>query len=81
MGVGSPSLRLLQITAVGGAGVYSTFVAMASEKISWAWALGITAVVFNPIIPVHLERDTWAVIDIAAAILFGVSTFFVREHL
>jgi hypothetical protein len=28
------------------AGAYSTFVAMSSEKTSWAWALGIIAVVF-----------------------------------
>ena len=65
---------------VCGVGAYSTFVAITSGKISWAWALGIAAVVFNPIIPVHLDRNTWAVIDIAVAILFGVSTFFVREH-
>lgn len=65
---------------VCGVGTYSAFVAMSSEKTSWAWALGITAMVFNPIIPIHLDRDTWAVIDIAAAILFVVSTFFVREQ-
>ncbi|MEW6738785.1 MAG: DUF6804 family protein [Nitrospirota bacterium] len=64
---------------VCGVGAYSTFVAMELEKISWAWALGITAVVFNPIIPIHLNRDTWAIIDIAAAILFVLSTFFARE--
>jgi hypothetical protein len=65
---------------VCGAGAYSTFVAMSSKKISWAWAFGITAVFFNPIIPIHLDRGTWAVIDIAAAILFAVSTFIVREQ-
>lgn len=64
---------------VCGVGVYSTVVATSSKKTLWAWGLGITAVVFNPIIPIHLDRETWAVIDIAAAILFGISTFFVRE--
>lgn len=64
---------------VCGAGAYSAFVAVDSEKIPWAWALGITAVVFNPIIPIRLDRATWAIIDIAAAILFGISTFFARE--
>ncbi len=66
--------------AVCGAGVYSALVAMRTKKTSWAWGLGITAAVFNPIIPVHVERDTWAVLDIAAAILFGVSIFAVREQ-
>jgi hypothetical protein len=65
---------------VCGAGAYSAFVAVDSEKISWAWALGITAILFNPIVPVHLDRDTWAVIDIIAALLFAISTFFVREQ-
>jgi len=66
---------------VCGAGAYSTVVAMASERTSWAWALGITVLVFNPKIPIHLDRDTWAVIDIAAAILFGVPIFFACEQL
>ena len=65
---------------VCGAAVYSAFVAMDSKKISWAWAIGITAVLFNPIIPIHLTRDSWAVIDVIAAILFAASTFFVRER-
>jgi len=62
------------------AGAYSSFVAMSSRKTSWAWALGITAAFFNPIFPIHLKRATWAVLDIAAAILFGASIFAVREH-
>jgi FtsH-binding integral membrane protein len=65
---------------VCGAGAYSAFVTMSSKKSSWAWALGITAAVFNPIFPIHLERATWAVLNIAAAILFGASIFAVREH-
>ncbi|MEM7820363.1 MAG: hypothetical protein QW761_02050 [Candidatus Aenigmatarchaeota archaeon] len=64
---------------VCGAGAYSAYTAMESKKTSWAWALGITAVLFNPIIPIHLNRDSWAIIDIAAAILIGVSTFFCAE--
>jgi hypothetical protein len=64
---------------VCGAAVYSAFIAMNSKKIFWAWALGITAVLFNPIVPIHLKRDSWAVIDVIAAILLVVSTFFVRE--
>jgi hypothetical protein len=65
---------------VCGAAVYSAFVAMGSKKTPWAWALGITAVLFNPIIPIHLRRDSWAFIDVIAAILFAASTFFVRER-
>lgn len=64
---------------VCGAGAYSAFVALASEKMAWVWILGIIAVVFNPLIPVHLDRDTWAIIDVVTAGVFIVSTFLVRE--
>lgn len=65
---------------VCGTGTYSAFLALASNKITWVWVLGIIAVVFNPLIPVHLDRDTWSIIDTVAAGAFVVSTFFVREE-
>ena len=65
---------------VCGSAAYSAFVATELNKIFWAWTLGITAVLFNPIIPIHLDRETWAVIDIAAAIIFGTSIFFMHEQ-
>jgi hypothetical protein len=65
---------------VCGVSAYSTLVAINLKKIPWAWILGITAVIFNPIIPIHLSRETWATIDITAAGILGASTFFVREQ-
>ena len=41
--------------------------------------MGIIAALFNPIIPVALDRKTWAIIDVAAGALMIVSIFFVRE--
>jgi hypothetical protein len=35
----------------------------------WAWAFALIALLFNPFIPVHLERGTWTVIDIGVALL------------
>ena len=58
------------VCGVGGLGAFR-----ASEvgKKGWAWALGIVALFFNPIIPVHLTRETWAPIDVGAALLLLVS--------
>ncbi len=28
----------------------------------WAWILGVTAVIYNPIIPIHLTREIWSVV-------------------
>lgn len=41
------------------------------EKSGWAWVFGIIALLFNPIIPVHLSREIWAPIDIMAALIFS----------
>src|SRR5437899_2030498 len=38
---------------------FAAYQAAESKKSGWAWALAIVALAFNPIIPVHLKRDTW----------------------
>lgn len=44
------------------------------EKISlWMWIFFIVAIVFNPIIPIYLERGLWAVLDLVTAIILFVS--------
>jgi hypothetical protein len=40
----------------------------------WALPLVATALLFNPFLPVHLKRSTWAGIDIYGAIGFAVVT-------
>jgi len=46
----------------------------------WAWIFGIIAILFNPIIPIHLDRGTWAVIDVVVAAVFGVSIFMLKKE-
>jgi FtsH-binding integral membrane protein len=52
---------------------YTAFQAMHNKKIGWLWIFVIVAIVLNPIAPVHLKRETWAFIDIAAAVLLLLS--------
>jgi hypothetical protein len=40
---------------------------------AWLWSFGIIAVLFNPIIPVHLTRAIWQPINIATGIAFLIS--------
>ncbi|MFA5794009.1 MAG: DUF6804 family protein [Candidatus Brocadiia bacterium] len=65
---------------VCGVTAYGVFFASENKKIGWAWGFGIIAVLFNPIIPVHLDKDTWALIDVMAAIILTVSLFMVRKQ-
>lgn len=39
---------------------------------------GGIAILFNPIIPVHLTKDIWVIIDLIVAILFLVSIFKIK---
>jgi len=40
---------------------------------------GLIAILFNPIIPVYLNRQTWQPIDLVAALLFLLSFIFLRS--
>ena len=42
------------------------------EKVGvWAIALGLGAILFNPIIPVYLPREIWFFLDLGMAVLLG----------
>ena len=52
--------------------------AFSRGKTNWVWILGATAVLFNPLFPVHLNRELWALIDLVAAGVAGVSVFVLK---
>ena len=47
-------------------------------RIGWAWAFGLTALVFNPVFPLYLGRGTWVVVDAVAGAMVLLS-FAVRD--
>jgi hypothetical protein len=42
------------------------------------WVFVAVAVLFNPLIPVHLGRDIWIVIDFIVAVLMIVTPFYFK---
>ena len=75
-GDSTASVRILYIAANRGA-VAAGFLAYkdyeARNGVSgWAVVLGTIAVLFNPIIPIHLSREIWLPINAVAAAIFGV---------
>jgi len=58
--------------------LFSAWVANNSEDKFWVFLLGGVAILFNPIIPVHLTKDIWVIIDFIVAILFLVSIFKIK---
>lgn len=60
---------------VCGTAVYFIFIAKDIKKISWVWAMGFIAILFNPFIPIHLDREMRSFIDIIVAFVFFVGIF------
>ena len=54
---------------------YSAYLAYEQGKNAWTWILAITAILFNPIAPIHLSRETWSVLNIIAAAIIFTSIF------
>ena len=44
----------------------------------WVWVFGLIAVLFNPIIIIHLQREQWWVIDLIVGIFFVLSIFLIK---
>jgi hypothetical protein len=60
---------------VCGVSLYVAYMAYIWKK-QWATCLfGIIAVLFNPLIPIHLSRELWQPIDLFCAVLFLAITF------
>ena len=60
---------------VCGSTVYLAILAYGDKKQFWSLIFGVTALVFNPLIPFRLGRDTWVFIDWIVIILLIVSIF------
>lgn len=53
--------------------IFSTWIANKLGKKSWLFLMAIIALFFNPLIPIHLDKGTWVLIDFIVAILFFIS--------
>lgn len=63
---------------VCGVCAYGAYLAAEIKKNGWVWILGGMAILFNPILPFHLGRDTWAIVDIVTAIILLLSLFLFK---
>jgi len=54
-------------------GAYGAYLFGARKQTGWMVILGVIALMFNPIIPVRLSRETWRIIDIGTATALLIS--------
>ena len=66
--IGYYTLLRLVVTAAAAYIAYDTF--QTDKQSGWTWVFGFVAILFNPIVPVYLDKELWMIIDFAAAILF-----------
>lgn len=57
---------------------YLAIQALAQEKHDWVWVFGVIAVLYNPIIRVHLTREIWSVANVATIVVAVVSIFILK---
>ena len=55
---------------VCGVSVYVAFMAYNWQKLWATYLFGFIALLFNPLVPIHLSRELWQPIDLVCALLF-----------
>ena len=64
---------------VCGASAYTAYLSY-SNRITWAaWVFGIMAILFNPIVPFHLGRELWQIVDFISVIIFVIGIVVVKK--
>ena len=56
-------------------GTYSAYMAYTQERKGWTGVFVAVAILFNPIMPFYMERDTWQILDVAAVVPFLAFAF------
>ncbi|MEI7850746.1 MAG: DUF6804 family protein [Kiritimatiellales bacterium] len=58
---------------------YAARQAFKQEKQNLVWILGATAAIYNPAIPLHLNRELWSVLNLAGIGVGGLSVFVLKN--
>ena len=58
-------------------GLWIAYVAWQDHKVAWALAIGVTVLVFNPLVPVHFDRQTWSVLNVVGGLIFATAGWVV----
>ncbi len=54
---------------------YLAYVAHDNKRGGWTWIFAIIGILFNPIIPFYLDRETWQFYNVLVATIYLVSIF------
>lgn len=54
--------------------VFGSYTAYNNDQVTWGWVLAFVAIIFNPIAPIHLEKDAWVILDVVAALVLFIAS-------
>ncbi len=64
---------------VTGVFAWAAFVSYERKNQSLPWVFGLLALLFNPIVKIHLPKEFWAFIDIGAGLLLLLTKRHVQQ--
>jgi hypothetical protein len=59
--------------------LFTAYQSYSWKRIGWTWLFGFVAILFNPIFPINLKRETWYILDLVNAIIFAFGAFYISE--
>ena len=62
-----------------GVAIFNVIDLSRSKLTGWVWAFGALAALFNPIVPVYLNKSAWVGIDLISAIIFFLSVYTINK--
>ena len=57
---------------------YVAWMSYEAKKEKWVWIFGFLAVLFNPFIVIHLNREIWSIIDLIVGVFMIISVFVLK---
>ena len=58
---------------VCGSAAYTAYTLLQGNRTIFMWFFVVIAVLFNPIAPIYMDRETWQTYDLLAAMVFAVA--------
>ena len=58
--------------------LYLTYLAYENDKFNWIWIMGISTLIYNPIIRIHLNREIWSIINVISIVIVLTSIFIFK---
>lgn len=66
------SFYVLMRFVVCGSAAYLALGAYRDKSQFWMWIMGAMALLFNPLVPVHMSRHDWQRLDVVGALVFVI---------